>query len=59
MNQSKNAAMSYMNLAQRTALAYEYQQFERALYGTQHTAPLDVPTVGQAEECDNIIQCYS
>ena len=48
-----------MNLAQRTLLAYEYQQFERNLYGAPHAAPLQVPTITQAKQLDNIIQCYS
>ena len=48
-----------MNLAQRTLLAYEWQQFERKLYGTQYTAPLHVPTITEAEQMYNIIQCYS
>ena len=55
----KHTKHSNMNLAQRTLLAYEYQQFERNLYGAQHAAPLQVPTVTQAEQLDNIIQCYS
>lgn len=51
--------MFYMTLSQRTALAYDYQQWATKFYGVQHAPDLQVPSVQSALDTLNIIEQYA
>jgi hypothetical protein len=51
--------MQYFTLSQRTALAYDYQQWATQFYGVQHAPALQVPSVQDALDTFNITQQYA